>query len=156
MSIALYEGDTVSYTGVAMPPAHGKLLYFASDRAAHVKWATGTHTGQIDIVDIYDLEPVHAAQAIAVVDPMGHTAVRRVMDADGEAGVINFLVTSSQTEGWSKIARDVLAYVEDRIRLDASMEMPVEQLSSPEYDRVVGLASRLLLRDAFGSLEEVP
>jgi hypothetical protein len=154
MSIALYEGDTVSYVGVAMPPAHGKLLYFASDQAAHVKWASGTRQGEIDIVDVYDLEPVTAAQAVAVVDPMGHTAVRRVMDADGEAGVINFLVTSSQTTGWPTIAADVLAYVEDRIRVDASMEMPQEQLSPVEYDRVVGLASRALLRDAFGDLEE--
>jgi hypothetical protein len=153
MSVALYEGDTVSYVGVAMPPAHGKLLYFASDRAAHVKWATGAHQGQIDIVDVYDLEPVTAAEAIATVDPMGHTAVRRVMDADGESGVINFLVTSSQTGGWSKIAADVLGYVEGRIRLDASMEMPGEQLTRDEYDRVVGLASRALLRDAFGDLE---
>ena len=31
----LFEGDAVSYVGADMPPAQGRLIYFASDQAAH-------------------------------------------------------------------------------------------------------------------------
>jgi hypothetical protein len=153
---ALYEGDTVSYVGTAMPPAHGKLLFFASQRAAHVKWADGVRQGEIDLIDIHDLSPVTAGAVIGEADPMGHTACVRALEAEGPPGVLNFLVASKQVENWPDIATDVLGYVEARIRADGSMDMPNEQLTHEDFDRVVRLASRVLLRDAFGELEDAP
>jgi len=153
MSVAFFEGDTVSYVGTAMPPAHGKLLYFASSSAAHVKWAEGVRQGEIDLIDLYDLMPVTSGAAIAQVDPMGYTACKRAMENDGAEGVLNFLVASKQIDNWQRIARDVLAYAEQRIRRDVSMDMPYEQLNGEDYERIVGLSTRVLLRDAFGELE---
>ena len=150
-STAFYEGDDVSFVGVFMPPAHGKLLSFASRTAAHVKWTTGAREGEIDLVDIYDLMP---ATASVEPDVMSFTAVRRVMSADGEAGVINFLATAQLLDSWQEIAADTLAFVAARIRSDASMDLPHEQLQPQEVDRVVVLASRVLLRDAFGELPD--
>ncbi len=147
---AFYEGDTVNYTGVSMPPAHGKLLHFASASHAYVKWENGVRPGEIDIVNIYDLQPVTAAQA-TTVNP--HTAVKAAMAAEGEIGVINHLATVSELSEWPDIAADVLAYTAGRIRASASMETPHEQLDSIQFERVLALASRVLLRDAFGELE---
>lgn len=152
MSTSFFEGDSVSYVGTAMPPAHGRLLYFASDRAAHVKWAEGAREGQIDIVDLYDLAPVTSSVAVAVIDPMGHTACRQVMSAEGPEGVLNFLVTAKQIDNWERIAREVHRYAEQLLRRDASMDMPYEQLTGEDYERVVTLSTRVLLRDAFGEL----
>lgn len=154
MTTSLYEGDAVSYVGADMPPAQGKLLYFASDQAAHVKISSGPHEGSVMVVDIRDLMPIESPQVIASIDPNSHNALRRVMASQGEAGVVNFLVTANQIEGWEAIARDALRYVESRLRSDSSMDLPYEQLSSAEVDRLVSLSSRVLLRDAFGELPE--
>lgn len=150
----LYEGDAVSYVGTAMPPARGKLLFFASRDSAHVQWTEGIRTGEIDLIDIYDLAPITAGTALGETDPMGHTACVRALEAEGPAGVLNFLVASKQVSTWQQIAHDALRFVEARIRADDSMDMPNEQLSVDDYDRVVRLASRVLLHDAFGGLLE--
>lgn len=140
-----YEGDDVSYVGTAMPPAHGKLLSAASETAAYVKWVTGARAGQIDVYSLHDLQPT------AQLAP--HHAVRQVMASGGEAGVLNHLASTRALENWPAIATDVLRYTAELIRVDSSMETPHEQLDPAEFERVLALASRALLRDAFGQLE---
>jgi hypothetical protein len=152
--ISLYEGDAVSYVGAAMPPAHGKLLFFASEQAAHVKWSDGPFEGKIAIVDIWDLMPVESAQVLASLDPNSPNALRRVMASQGESGAVNFLVSANQVEGWTGIARETLNFVQAKLRSDASMDMAYEQLSAAEIDSLIAFSSRVLLKDAFGELNE--
>lgn len=147
MTTMFHEGDSVTYTGTAMPPAQGKLLYFASDRSAHVQWAEGVRNGEIDLVDIYDITPVTSSAAMARIDPMGRSAVRRAMEREGESGVLNFLVTAGRLSTWTRIAADVQQMIESRLRVDASMEQVFEQLRPEEADRVISLAARTLVRD---------
>lgn len=150
MTTLFYEGDSVTYTGVNYPPRQGKLLYFASERAAHVKWTEGSRLGEIDLVDLYDLAPVTSSAQLAKIDPVGHTVLARAMQQEGATGVLNFLVTAKQLDGWRKIAADTVAFIESRLRLDASMEMVYEQLGPAETDQVISLAARTLIRDMVG------
>lgn len=155
-SVPFYEGDSVSYVGEyidGIEPAAGTLMYFASNSAAYVKWSTGAREGQIDMVDLYDLTPAPSVAALAAAVPFTTISVRRVMNAEGEAGVLNFLASAHQLASWEKVAREALDYVQHRLRVDASMELPYEQLDQTEIDRVIALGARILLRDAFGTGE---
>lgn len=154
---SFYEGDAVSYLGDGadgLEPATGTLMYFASRRAAFVKWSSGPRMGQMDLVDLYDLVPAPSTAAIEAHAPITAISVRRVMNIEGEAGVINFLAAAKQLDTWESIARQALTYVQDRLRVDASMELPYEQLQRPEIEKVIALSARTLLRDAFGEIPD--
>lgn len=153
MSTYLYEGQTVSWIGDETP-AHGHIIAVAGKSSAHVKWASGPNAGDVTLTDLYDLAPVVAGHIDEAEDPMHLTAVRKVYDLDGEAGVLNFLASHEYLDTWRKIAADALEYVEERIRVDASMELVEEQLSPTERNLVVQAAALTLLRDAFGIEEE--
>lgn len=146
----LQEGQSVSWVGEGQK-AHGLILALAGKDSAHVKWASGPYSGETTLTDVYDLAPF-LGQYQESEDPMHLTAVRRVYDTDGDVGVLNFLASHKYLDGWQKIAADILEYAEDRIRVDASMELVDEQLSPVEANRVVQSAALTLLRDAFGEL----
>jgi hypothetical protein len=148
---AFYEGDSVAYVGDALDgiePATGTLMAFASSRAAHVKWLTGQRTGEIDIVDIYDLMPT-ASVASLVSPTITATSVRQVHAAEGCEGVLNYLANAQQLGGWPDIAKAAHAFVTSAIKADASMELVWEQLGPDEVDKVASLAATVLLRDSF-------
>jgi len=143
----LYEGQTIQWIGGGYQ-ARGHIVALAGN-GAHVRWTTGPNAGQMTVDDIYDLEPYVAAKE-PQEDPLHLTAVRNAFDAEGEAGVLNFLASNNYLDSWQKIAVDVLEFVQQRIRIDASMELVEEQLTPAEKARVVHTASLALLRDAFG------
>jgi len=145
-----YEGGQVRWAASEVD-AVGHIVSLGST-AAHVKWQTGPSVDQITFTDLFDIEPVTASKVDD--DPMHLVAVRRAYDHDQEVGVLNFLATNDYLGSWSNIARDVLAYAEDRIRADASMELVDEQLTVPEREAVVKASAMALLRDAFGIEEE--
>lgn len=146
MGVILYEGQTVSWVG-GDDPAKGTILAVGGANSAHVKWASGPNAGSITLTDIYDLEPFTAK---VEEDPLHLTAVAKVYKAEGEEGVLNFLASNKYLEGWQKIARDILEYTEQRIRVDASMDLVEEQLSPSDQTLVIQAAALTLLRDAFG------
>lgn len=146
---AFYEGDPVGYTGPLMPPAHGRVLHFASARFAYVKWTDGPKEKDIDLIDVYDLQPLTAAQQMAI-NP--RTAVKVAMASDGAAGVINYLASASELGEWPDIAVRVMQFAAELVRQSESMEKPHEQLDSLQFEAVVDLGARVLLRDAFGQL----
>lgn len=135
------QGADVSYVGVAMPPARGKLLSFASESAAYVRWATGARSGQIVLYDLRDLEPTDQLP--------DYLAVKHAMAIEGETGVINHLASARELVTWTDIATRVLRFTAEQLRHDASMETPGEQLDPEQFERVLAVASRVLLRDAF-------
>lgn len=147
---AFFEGDPVAYTGALIPPAHGRVLHFASKTHAYVKWSDGVRPGEIDLIDVYDLQPLTAAQRMAI-NP--RTAVKVAMASDGAAGVINYLASASELGEWPDIAARVLRFTAELVRQSESMERPHEQLDSMQFDAVVSLGAQVLLRDAFGQLE---
>lgn len=153
MSIYL-EGQEVTWVGLGKP-AHGQIIAIAGRDSAHVKWNSGPQEGSITLTDLYDIAPlsVVAVQEPDEGDPMHLTAVRKVYDTDGDVGVLNFLASRDYLIGWQKIAAEVLEFAEQRIRADASMDLPEEQLSTNEFNGVVASAAMTLLRDAFATGE---
>ena len=143
-----YEGQTVKWNGIG-DAARGHIIAVAGRDAVHVKWATGPNAGDITITDVYDLDPFVSNRVNEREDPLHLTAVRRAYDEDAEAGVLNFLARHQYLDTWQSIAQDVLDYAEQRIRVDASMELVDEQLSTPERAQVIKAAALALLRDAF-------
>lgn len=147
-----YEGTTVAYIGPDAP-ATGTLMAFASSTAAHVKWSSGPRTGQIDMVDLYDLTPT-ASQAALESPRITAFSVRRVMNSEGTPGVLNYLASAQQLATWPGIAQEALEFVEARLRSDPSMELAYEQLRPEEVDSLAALGAQVLLRDAFAVAEE--
>lgn len=145
-----HEGETVSYVGTEMPPAHGRLVTFASKDMAYVSWLNGARQGQMEMVDLYDLAPITAAETLALTNPNGPQVVRQAFASNGEAGVVNFLVTAKHTGAWAEIAADAFEYVVGRLRADSSLDMAYEQLTPEQADSVTVTAARTILRDAFG------
>ena len=146
-----YEGAQVEWVGGDFK-AVGHIVSLGS-ASAHVKWATGPDADNITFIDLYDIEPVTAVKKTDD-DPMHLVAVRRAYDENQVVGVLNFLAKNEYLEGWTKIAQDILAYAEDRIRTDAkSMELVEEQLSIPEREAFVKAGAQALLRDAFSDSE---
>ena len=149
---SLYEGDLVAYVGDALDgiePARGRILSFASSKAAHVQWTTGSRLNQIDLLDIYDLMPI-ASEASLEAGRLSATSVRHVYNVEGETGVLNFLSSTAQLTTWPDIAADVLEFVEAKLKADDSFELVWEQLQPAEVSKVAALAATALLRDAFG------
>lgn len=144
----LYTGQTVKWNGIG-DPARGHIVAVAGKDSVHVKWATGPNAGDITITDVYDLDPFVSNRITEKEDPLHLTAVRRAYDQDGESGVLNFLSSHKYLDTWNDIAQDVLDYAEQRIRVDASMELVDEQLSTSERTLVIQAAALALLRDAF-------
>lgn len=150
------EGDHVDYLGDGLdglPPAQAKIMMVASNTSAHVEWLSGPKEGGMDLVSLFDLE--HSASFSAVEAPKigGPVLVRQVMHREGSAGVLQYLAATHQLVTWEDIAADALRYVEGRLRVDASMEMPYETLSSDEIDQVIRASARVLLRDKFSDSE---
>lgn len=150
MSTIFYEGAEVEWVGGGGIKAEGHIVSLGSTHA-HVKWASGPDALDITFVDLYDLEPVTAKKVEE--DPMHMVAVRRAFDREAVTGVLNFLASNNYLDTWQDIAKDVLAYVESRIRTDASMDLVEEQLSVPEREQVVKAGALALLRDAFSESE---
>lgn len=144
----LYEGQTVQWSGDGQS-ARGHIVAIAGRDTVHVKWATGPEAGSITMTDVYELDPFVANRVSEKEDPLHLTAVRKAFDQDGESGVLNFLSSHKYLATWQEIARDILDYAEQRIRVDASMELVDEQLTPQERGMVVQAAALALLRDAF-------
>lgn len=144
----MYEGQTVRWNGIG-DAARGHIVAVAGRDAVHVKWATGPNAGDITVTDVYDLDPFVSNRVSEREDPLHLTAVRRAYDQDAESGVLNFLAKHQYLDTWQAIAKDVLDYAEQRIRVDASMELVDEQLTTQERGLVIQAAALALLRDAF-------
>lgn len=152
-----YEGDSVSYVGDGLDgiePATGQLMSFVSNTHAYVQWKTGARLREIDMVDLDDLVPMASEatlQTRAVISPFG---CRVVMAREGEEGVVNYLASVRQIGTWERIAADAYRFVQDRLKVDASMELPYEQLQPEEVQRVIAVSAQVLLRDAFTRTED--
>jgi hypothetical protein len=149
----LLRGRFGVYVGTRMPPAQG-IIRLVTSSAAHVQWSTGTRKDQMDLVDLRDIMPILSPQALARINPTSTTAVRQVHDAEGVAGVLMFIANTRKLSQWMDIAAAALAVAEAGIRKSAVMDIVYEQLTADEAEEVVRHASRVLLRDAFGTLPE--
>lgn len=162
-----YEGQAVSYVGDGQHGltlgAHGRLLAFASNRAGHVQWLDGPLRGQVTVHEL-GTEVLPANKKFAAVHdgledslevgPIQHTSARSVYDLEGSAGVLSMLASSGHTANFEQIADDANAFVQSRIRQEASVREVLAQLDEDEASELVALATRVLLRDAFGPEEE--
>lgn len=160
------DGQRVSYIGdgrggLALGDK-GQVL-IGEGQTSHVLWATGSHKGDVTLNDDYDLTPVGKGQTVASFDPdqddclevggLSTTAVRDLYDADGEAGVLNWMVNAGHTASFQAIAEEAHSYIAARLRQDTSFQAVASNLDEDEHESVIRLAASVLLRDAFGEAE---
>lgn len=156
----LREGQKVAYTGSASDGLvlgdSGRLLMLSSG-FAHVAWESGTSSGQIIPVALYDLAPSRNSMTIEAdlddsldVANFSFTAARDIYDTDGETGVVNAMAEAGHLAAFQEIAEDALTLVSGRIRRDPSFRDVLAQLDEEEGERVIRLASSCLILDAFG------
>jgi hypothetical protein len=151
------EGQEVTWTGPQieghLPGDRGQLLSFAGRNVAHILWSTGVFTGDVEIVDIVDLQAGRVAVRGLVDDsleiPLSVFAVREVFDAEGEAGVLNAMASMGHLGTLAGIANEALGIVEARIRHDPSFLEVLAHLDDHEAEALVNLAATCLIRDAF-------
>lgn len=151
MSSVFYEGDHVDYVGDGLdgiPAAQGKIMAFASRTAAHVEWLSGERLGAIDIVHLRDLEKSASVASLESPRLTAHS-VRRVMSAEGAEGVLRYLAAKGFLDTWDKIAEETVRYVQGRLSVDGSMDVPFENLTQAEAECIVAVAAVALLRDKF-------
>lgn len=159
------EGDAVSYIGEGVLfGAHGKLLATAGAHAGHVEWSTGSQAGQVTLVDTDDLvasrrsKPVVAARDelddSLEVGGLSVTAVRQVQDEEGPVGVLNFMASNGHLSGFAHIGEQALGFVTGLVRQDSGVREVTAQLDDDEAEGLIHLAASVLLRDAFGVVDE--
>lgn len=159
------EGQAVSFIGEgAMFGSQGKLLATAGHHAAHVSWATGPLAGQVSLADTEDLASTRKAASAVIardelddsldVGGMSVTAVRQVQDEEGAVGVLNFMASSGHLSGFAGIGEQALAFVTGLVRQDSGVREVTAQLDEDEAEGLIHLAASVLLRDAFGVVDE--
>lgn len=162
------EGQAISFIGdeQAHPPvplgAHGRLLAFASHTHGHVQWIDGPRCGQVDVVGLDDVAPApkryqasrDGLEDSLEVGPISATGARDVFDVEGPAGLLTMMASSGRLSGFDSLADDVLTHTEGLIRQEASVRDVLAELDDQDGDELVSLASRVLLRDAFGVADD--
>lgn len=162
-----YEGQAVSFVGDGQPGLslgdHGRLLAFASKTAGHVQWLDGQRRGQVTVHELGSEVLPAGKKYEAVLDgledslevgPVPHTSARAVYDTEGSFGVLSMLASAGYLANFEAIADDAQTFVQERIRQEASVHEVLGQLEDDEASELVLLASRVLLRDAFGAEDE--
>lgn len=153
----MIEGQEVTWTGPSieghLPGDRGQLLSFAGRNVAHILWATGAFTGDVEIVDIVDLQAGRVAVRGLVDDtldvPLTSFAVRDVFDTEGEAGVLNQMAAMGHLGALTGYANEALDMVEAKIRHDPSFREVLAHLDDHEAEALVNLTAACLIRDAF-------
>lgn len=162
-----HEGQAVSYIGDdgVLLGTHGRLLVFASRTHGHIQWSDGPRRGQVDMVDLDNVAPAPKRYQAALhsdgledsleVGPVSSvTAARQTFDIEGAAGVLTSMASAGRLSSFDSIADEVTLFVEGRIRQDSSVREVLGELDDTEQDELVSLASRVLLRDAFGVADD--
>lgn len=156
------EGDAVSFIGEGeLFGAHGQLLANAGPHGGHVKWANG----QVSLVDIEDLALSRRVPVVAArehddledsleVGPLSTVGVRQVQDDEGPVGVLNFMASTGQLSGFAAIAEEIHTHATLLVRRDPGVREVTAQLDEDEAEGLIHLAASVLLRDAFGVVDE--
>jgi hypothetical protein len=163
-SFAPPEGSKVTHIGTGELFGHtGKLLARAG-HGGHVKWATGPKTGCVTMVDIDDLVPANATHTAAVerdeledsleVGGLSFSAMQHMQVVEGTLGVLHFAADSGYLVNFGDIAEDVFLHTAGQLRQDPAFREVLAQLDENDGDALVTLATRSLLRDAFGDADE--
>lgn len=156
------DGQQVTYVGDGGDGLHlgdrGQVLAVVGS-GSHVLWRTGVLHGQVTLVENEDIvregraQTVEAAVADALDSPLVTVAVRETYDESGEAGLLNALNEAGHLAAFTQIAEEAAGFIASRIRRDPAFRAVLAHLDGDEGDRLVTLASTVLLRDAFGGAE---
>lgn len=163
-SFAPPEGSQVTHIGTGELFGHtGKLLARAG-HGGHVKWASGPQLGCVTMVDIDDLVPARVATRSATerdeledsldVGGLSFSAVQHMQAIEGTVGVLHFAANSGYLTNFADIAEDVFLHTAGQLRQDPAFREVLAQLDENDGDALVQLATRSLLRDAFGDADE--
>lgn len=146
---------------------HGKILALAGIEAGHVQWLSGPSTGRVHFVASLDdvLAPasrkVQAAYAAQdgwedslEVGPVSKTGAAYLMATGGPGSVIQQLASTGAFADASDLGEEALAYVETRLRHSAILQPHLAELDEEDREIVLRLASRDLLAQACGVLDD--
>lgn len=150
------EGQRVAFCGDPLDGLQvgdrGKVLSSA-EAGSHVLWSTGSRTGEVTLVENFDLvASAHAPRSYDGLDAgsLVTIAVRDVYDGQGHVGLLNALNEEGHLATFAPIAEEAMHMVSQRIRQDPSIREVLAHLDSDEGADFVSLAASVLLRDAFG------
>jgi hypothetical protein len=156
----IYDGCRVRYTGMddgALVLNDQGSVLVVSGRCAHVQWKTGARAGEVSMVDTVDLDPLGSRQGSVEealddsleVSGLGPFTARQIYDEGGCEALLNAMADSGRLASFTEIAEEALALVAGRIRISPPFQTLSSHLDEDETDRVVRLASAVLIRDAF-------
>ena len=156
------EGQKVAYAGDSDPfnevGSLGRVVAL-SGTCAHVQWTSGPKTGQIDLVEQFELVPdrkVVSAQASSfdqALDMVGTTEtiqVRATYDEQGEEALVNALSEGGHLATLSPYVEDVVGLLATKVRQDPILGGVLAELEADEVDSLVHRVAAVLLNDRLG------
>lgn len=152
------EGSRVVYAGDDLTIGQGALgkVLVVSGAGVHVQWLDGVRTGQVDLIDGYDLAATTVQASIEQVvatqfdqalgmDSSVSSIVREAMDTYGEDGVITTLADSGHLSTLEPYATEALEQLIGHMRADPLLAEMLAVLDPEEQQGVLArLASTLL------------
>lgn len=152
------EGSKVVYAGDDVTIGQGSLgkVLVVSGPSAHVQWLDGIRTGQVDLIDGYDLSPSTGTASVAQMVAsqfdqaleMENTAsliVREAMDSYGEDGVISTLAEAGHLSTLEPYATQAMEHLLSHMRADPLLAEMLAALDDYEQQTVLSRLAVTLL-----------
>jgi hypothetical protein len=145
---------------------HGKILALANANAGHVQFF-GSSGGQVLFVP--ELEDVVAPSSRRVqaaladpdgwedsleVGPVSKTGAAHLMATGGPASVIQQLASIGAFVDTADVGEEALAFAEARLRHSASLQTYLSELDEEDRNLIYRVASRDLLHQACGGIDD--
>jgi len=166
-----HEGQLVTSVGDGSDGVplgtHGRILALAGIEAGHVQWLSGHLAGRVDFVASLDDALAPASRKVTAayaaqdgledsleVGPVSKTGAAYLMATSGPGSVIQQLVSTGAFADASELGEEALAFVEARLRHSAALQPHLAELDEEDRETVLRLASRDLLVQACGVLDD--
>lgn len=146
---------------------HGKILALANANAGHVQWFLGSGPGPLTFERELDevVAPATRRVQAAMVDPDGwedslevgpvsKTGAAHLMATGGPASVIQQLASVGAFADTADIGEEALAFAEARLRHSASLQVYLAELDEEDRNLIYRVASRDLLTQACGGIDD--
>lgn len=158
--MAIHDGRKVSFVGDPSPDGlaigdTGKVIA-GQGEISHVMWDSGRRTGSVTVEADEDLVVQASPRTTAATlddslddGSLVTVSVRETYDDGGDVALLNALASAGHLSTMQSYAEEAQALIASRIRTDPSFREVLAQLDPEEGDSLVGLASAVLLRDAF-------
>lgn len=160
------EGERVAYVGPEVDGRRvgdeGQVVSTAGD-SQHVVWSTGQRQGGFDLVPDHELTPSgttrEASRRSGLEDsleygPLLSFNANKVYEESGGIGLITALADDGHLATLAGLAEDLLSNLAEQVRGDASVQAALANLDDQDADELVMFTANVLMRDAFGEVDD--